>query len=371
MPNGNSDSGTIAVIGAGIVGASVAYHLQRAGRQVMVLERGEAAAFTTSNSFSWLNAVSKEPESYHRLNALGRDEYRRLAREVSDLTIHGGGAVHWATTQERQAALAQTVTRLTERGYAARWIGRTQFAELEPVLRPATGVEQFAWFADDAWVDAPSVARALLRAAQGYGATLMEHCAVDEFGAGGDRISTVIAGERRFGCDAVVVCAGIATPALTALIGGRTPVRRSPGLLAITSPVPPGTLSRVVYAPGIHLRPDISGGLRLGADDTDDTVNETTHPAPDLPGCMVLLERARALLPDAGPFTIAQARIGIRPVPADGVTVAGRLPGTDNAYVAVTHSAITLGPLLGRLIAEEIITGTPDPLLATFRPDRF
>jgi glycine/D-amino acid oxidase-like deaminating enzyme len=58
-------------------------------------------------------------------------------------------------------------------------------------------------------------------------------------------------------------------------------------------------------------------------------------------------------------------------VPEDGVTVAGPVPGYANAWTIVTHSGITMGPLLGRLIAEEMIGGATDPRLAGFRPERF
>ena len=48
-----------------------------------------------------------------------------------------------------------------------------------------------------------------------------------------------------------------------------------------------------------------------------------------------------------------------------------RIPGFDNAWMIATHSGVTLGPLLGRLIADEILRDTPSATLAPFRPDRF
>ena len=68
---------------------------------------------------------------------------------------------------------------------------------------------------------------------------------------------------------------------------------------------------------------------------------------------------------------LVDARIGVRPMPADNVTIAGRVPGLANAWMLATHSGMTLGPLLGRLIADEIVTGASSPMLAPFRPDRF
>jgi len=81
--------------------------------------------------------------------------------------------------------------------------------------------------------------------------------------------------------------------------------------------------------------------------------------------------RAARVFPSARGVTLVEHRVGVRPMPADRHTIAGRLPGFDNVWMLATHSGITLGPLLGRLIADEIVRGTPSAALAPFRPDRF
>jgi glycine/D-amino acid oxidase-like deaminating enzyme len=58
-------------------------------------------------------------------------------------------------------------------------------------------------------------------------------------------------------------------------------------------------------------------------------------------------------------------------MPGDRVTIAGRIPGLANGWLIATHSGITLGPLLGRLMADEIVRDKPSSALAPFRPDRF
>jgi len=58
-------------------------------------------------------------------------------------------------------------------------------------------------------------------------------------------------------------------------------------------------------------------------------------------------------------------------MPADGLPIAGALPGYQGVYLLVTHSGITLGPLLAQLLADEIITGRISPWLERYRPDRF
>ena len=68
---------------------------------------------------------------------------------------------------------------------------------------------------------------------------------------------------------------------------------------------------------------------------------------------------------------VVDRRVGVRPMPADRHTIAGRIPGLDNAWVIATHSGVTLGPLLGRLLSDEILGGVSHATLAPFRPERF
>ena len=84
-----------------------------------------------------------------------------------------------------------------------------------------------------------------------------------------------------------------------------------------------------------------------------------------------LVARAHDLLPSIGPATVTGVGVAVRPIPADGLSSVGSDSGLPGYYEAVTHSGVTLGPLLGRLLAREILTGAVDHLLAPFRPERF
>ena len=84
-----------------------------------------------------------------------------------------------------------------------------------------------------------------------------------------------------------------------------------------------------------------------------------------------LLGRARRTVRGLDDAAVAGYQVCVRPMPADGQSIVGRLPGAEWLYVAVTHSGVTLAAHLSRLIAAELEAGTPRADLAPYRPDRF
>src|SRR6266404_3231802 len=100
----------VAVIGLGIVGASAVYAAAWAGARVLALDAGVPGGGTSGASFAWLNAVRKEPEAYHRLNAAGMTAHRQLARELGAAAgHHEGGSLEWATADESERELRTRV----------------------------------------------------------------------------------------------------------------------------------------------------------------------------------------------------------------------------------------------------------------------
>ena len=361
----------VAVIGAGMLGASAAYRLSQSGQRVALIEAREPAAGATGNSFAWLNAVNKEPEAYHRLNAAGVAEYAGLAAELhTEIGYHPGGSLNWADDEAGEQAIQRRVALLAERGYPARWISREEALRLEPGLSIAEDVPGVAYYPNEAWLDAPRLVRAFINRALADGAELLRGAPVEQLHLGDGPRATVTTRLGEVRARQVLICAGTGTPALLAPLGVSLPVGRVPGLLAVTTP-PPALPGRIVYAPGVHFRADVSGGLLLGADDVDERTTEETKPGAPPPFAQPLVERLWRHFPAARTATLAEVRIGVRPMPGDGHTIAGPVPGLSNVWVLVTHSGITMGPLLGRLVAQEITGAPPDPLLASFRPDRF
>jgi glycine/D-amino acid oxidase-like deaminating enzyme len=358
----------VAVVGLGIVGASAVYAAAWAGARVLALDAGAPGSGTSGASFAWLNSVRKEPEVYHQLNAAGMTAHRELSKELGgDAGHHEGGSLEWAESGADERELRERVHRLASRGYPAEFITRERARELEPGLAIPDHVGEVAFYGADAWLDAPKLIGRLLAAAAARGTDVLDGRAVRSLRTRGERVAAIVTDHGELDAESVLVCVGPGTQAFLEPLGAVIPVDRVPGLLAITSPIS-ARLSRVVHAPGIHLRPDATGGLRLGAEDVDTLASNSGSP---IALAELLLERAARVFPAARQLKVADRRMGVRPMPGDKHTIAGRIPGLGNAWMIATHSGITLGPLLGRLMADEIVRGTPSPMLAPFRPERF
>jgi len=92
----------VVIAGAGIVGASIAYHLAKRGANVTVLEKRRPGAGATEKSFAWINSLSKQPRSYYDLNVYGMAGWRTLSQEIADLQVQWGGSVQWAARDEAE-----------------------------------------------------------------------------------------------------------------------------------------------------------------------------------------------------------------------------------------------------------------------------
>ena len=122
----------VAVIGAGIVGASVAYRLSEGGAEVVVIDGAQPGSGTTSTSFAWVNANNKLPREYFELNVAGMREHERLRDEIGGDWLYTTGNLIWAEDEE-QENLERRVERLRSWSYAAEMLPASTVNEkLEP-----------------------------------------------------------------------------------------------------------------------------------------------------------------------------------------------------------------------------------------------
>src|SRR5262245_7501256 len=168
----NGQSLRVVVVGAGIVGASIAYHLARRQVAVTVLERSQPCAGASSHSFAWLNAFGKDPASYHQFNRRSMDIWPRFARElVLDIGLHWGGEMRWECTPEGAKELQRRVQQLQAWGYPSRMIDAAELCAREPGMVPGP-VTAAAFGEIDGQVEPAKVIAACLHRARERGAAV-------------------------------------------------------------------------------------------------------------------------------------------------------------------------------------------------------
>ena len=362
----------VIVIGAGVMGASVAFRAALGGAAVTVLEAGRIGGGTSGTSFAWTNSNGKTPRPYHDLNVAGMQAHAALAQEFGAAPWwHGGGNVEWTAPEERAGQQAK-VERLQSWGYAAEWISLPQLLELEPDIDPAEiGDAPIAFFPEEGWLDPVVYAAAMLGAARSYGASVQCGVRVSETVLRGGRVTGVkTADGRLFEADMVVNCAGRWANDPVSDAGLHLPLAPTVGFLVFTPPVG-ARVGRVVHSPIIQARPDGAGRLILHWNATDATLAFDPRPSAAMPEARDLVQRARRLLPWIGDVEPEAVRMAIRPIPGDSFSAVGPVPRADGYYLAITHSGVTMSPFLGAAVADEVVHGRQRAELADFRPARF
>lgn len=369
----------VVVIGAGIVGAAIAYHLARRRIRVTVLERHYPGAGASSHSFAWLNAFSKEPYAYHDLNRRSMDAWHRFAADLqSDLGLHWGGDLRWVQTPHEAEQLRHHIQKLQSWGYPNRLISAAELQELEPGLVPGT-VSAASLGTIDGQVEPLKVIDACLRQARAYGAVVHSHTPVHGLrlagnGSSAQRIQAVQTPQGDMPCDVVVLAAGTDTTALAAMAGLSIPQEDSPGVVVRTDPRP-RVLHKVsvlymppidAQSPEIHIRQLADGTLQIGEGSQESLARDDSQAHAD-----ALLARATHYLPALAGARAIPVPVGYRPMPRDGFPVLGFPEPVPNLYCALMHSGVTLAPLVGELASMEIVDGARVHGLEAYRPERF
>ena len=355
----------VVVTGGGIVGAAITYYLARVGAQVTLLEREQPGRKTSNNSFAWVNAFSRTTRPYYDFARRSLEIYRQLPAELGlDVELHWNGGIHWVDQSQAAEALHARVQELQSWGHPVEMISRDEVIAREPHLRPALAAACYSPL--DGAAHPPSVINALLTRAQALGAEVRTDTSLVGVEIRNGRVIAARTPAELIATDMVVNAAGADAAAIGAMAGVQIPMFPKPGTLVLTVPLPP-LIRTVIHAPNLHLRQQADGRVLLGeswtmdAEDTDLSLTRAQR----------LLTRAAQFLPELAQAHVETVKLGVRPMPQDERPIVGPMPGLSGLYVAVTHSGVTLAPLIGQLVAHEVTAGQPSPLLADYRIDRF
>jgi glycine/D-amino acid oxidase-like deaminating enzyme len=360
--------GSVVVVGAGILGCSIAVHLADRGLRPVLIDADQPGQGASTRSFASISAFGTDPAAYYQLATAGMSGWRRFAERLGgEVGLRRAGQVRWASDPAEGRELTRRVTDARGRGYPVQFADRAALGRLLPDAR--IGPVAAACFAPNDGQVEPTLVLAACRAVlEDAGARLLlgrrARVRLDD-----DGVRVEVGGEV-LRPRTTVLAAGAEAVAVAAAVGLEVPTLASPGMLVETAPLPALT-DRVVYLPGgpgppVHLRQRADGSVLVG-----ERSQETVAADPGMRHARALLAQAARFFPLLSGVPVERWWLAWRAMPADRLPIVGPLPWLEGLYLAVSHSGVTLAPALGRLVAGEVAEETADGLLAPFRPGRF
>jgi D-amino-acid dehydrogenase len=365
----------IVVVGAGVLGASTAYHLAREGADVAVVDQaheGRATAAGAGILCPWASLV--DDPAFYELYAAGARYYSDLVPALSelgetDLGFRRVGALIVSTDltelKSAESLLRDRRMEAPEIGDVDRLFPREVKALFPPLRADLAGIH----VTGGARVDGRRLAASLLRAAEHHGATVARGFV--ELISRGDRVPSVRLDDRGIVADAVVITAGAWSPALLRPLGINLAIQPQRGqIVHLHLPRQATNAWPVVLPPGSHylLAFDASRVVAGATRESEAGFDYRVTAA----GQAEVLSEALRIAPGLGAATLVETRVGFRPVSPDGRPLLGHVRDVEGLVIGngLGAAGLTIGPLAGRLLADVVLDGQPALDLAPFDPLR-
>jgi sarcosine oxidase subunit beta len=374
-----SDSAAVAVVGGGVIGASVAYHLAARGeRDVVVLDRAaEAGAGSTGRATGGFRVQFASAVDV-RLSLLAREKLRRFAEETGgDCGYVPAGYLWIAANEAELAALRDALAVQCANGVSdAREMKPDEIAALNPALA-REGIAGGTFCPSDGFIRPLQILDGYRRAAERLGVRFVWDADAVGFERARDgRVTAVRTSRGTFATAHVVNAAGAWAAAVARLAGFELPVTPLRRQVAVTVPTKalPAEMPMTIFAgDGFHLRVRDGRVLLLlpsagAADPFDVTVEHTWIDE------VVRVARSRVPALANVPVDAASCWAGLYEMSPDGHAIVGAVPGVPNLCLVNGSSGhgVMHAPALGQLVAEIVLDGAARSLdVVALRPERF
>lgn len=365
-------SPSVIVIGAGIVGCTVAHRLARSGARVQVIETRQPGQGATRASAGILAPYIEGHESAG-LRSLGHRSLNLFDSFISQLRADSGHDVIYQRNGTFELAFADVdVERLTalsaalsSGGVDNRWVPPQAFGDYEPLA--STTARGALFIATHGFVGVTSVTLAAAAAAQKRGARFMtETGAIRIYPLPGGRVG-VDAGREKWDADRVVLAAGSWSSQISVEGADPVPVKPIRGQL-IQLQVEPGALRRVIWGPTGYLVPWPDGAVLVGST-VEDVGFDERHTDE---GVAKLRATAAALVPSLAGAPMTDVRTGLRPRGPDDLPMLGRSAEVPGLIYATAHyrNGVMFTPLTVQLVDDLVFDRAGDPALRDLDPAR-
>lgn len=367
-------SSDIIVIGAGIIGCSIAYRLSKEGLQVTVIERGKpgeeasraAAGMLTPQADAAHGLQGPLSELCHASHALYPEFVVELEEETGiKIGYQTGGSIFIALDFKEAEALAGLLERQLKGGKRAEELSAQQLKEIEPAL--AENIEASVYLPADHYVDNRKLMTALVAVAANRGVEFVTGFPVVGLEFKHNLVKGVHTPEGIFKGGTIINAAGCWAGLVDTSNRIRLPVRPIRGQMVCLEKQPQ-PLSHLIHSTGCYLVPWPDGRILVGSTLENVGFNKevTAH------GIQQLLQAAIRLVPSLQSAPIREIWAGLRPDAQDNLPILGHTQ-ISNLIIATGHfrNGILLAPITAQLIVELIVSGQSSISLEPFLPQRF
>ncbi len=376
----------VIVIGAGAGGLSTAYQLAARGQNVVVLERRALASGSTQMAAGLLGQWRSQPEATRMLQdsiQLLLEMQREYGREL----FYQTGSVRLAETPERVDELRYHVNCAEQAGLEVERLDANRLASLVPYIAQDDVLEAY-FCPSDGYLEPPELAEMYIALARRAGVDFYEDCPAKELLLSNDKVQGVATERGNFFAPVIVNASGAwahlvaqlaRTPLATAAVGHYY-VTLKPHPEVPVSPDHAALRDRHLR---LYARP-CQGGLRFGMYEAEPRLYDMKQlPAnadianlpvePDHPAIVRLLDVARQRFPFLRNELPLTAATGIMTFTPDNHTLLGQIPGVGGLYhcAGLCGHGIAQSPILGKILADLILSGECDYDLESLRADRF
>jgi 4-methylaminobutanoate oxidase (formaldehyde-forming) len=378
------DRARVVVIGGGIIGCSVAYHLAKLGcKDVVLLERDRLTSGTTWHAAGLIVTFGSTSETSTELRKYTRDLYTRLEAETGQHTgFKPVGFIEVAADRDRLEEYRRVSAFNRLCGVDVHEISPAQVKDLFPLARTDDLLAGF-YVKEDGRADPVGCTMALAKGARQLGATLLEGVPVTGFRTRRGAVTHVTTAEGDIECEHVVLCAGMWSRQLAATAGVSVPLQAAEHYYLITERIPELSASwPVLEDPASHgyFREEV-GGLMIGlfepvcapwrVDGVPDDFSFGEIP-PDWERMAPYIERAMQRVPRSMDAGVKKLFCGPESFTPDLAPIVGPSPELPNLFVCAGLNSIGIltGGGMGRLVAHWLIHGRPDADVTYMHVDR-
>ncbi len=373
MP-GFEASTDVIIIGGGVIGCSIAYHLRKVGVEVMVFEQGEIGAQASSAAAGLLAPLGSlsGPGPFADLLLASWSMFPTLIPELEDSSgIHmeyaRTGALRVVRNPKSSTNLRKHMQEWQPLGLQMYWLSGDEARQREPLLAPEICAAIYA--PEESQVKAPLVVKAFAKAAENMGAKLYSQSEVLGVRQEHHSITGVYTAQgETIGCNHLVIASGAWAAESGIWLHLPLPVTPQRGqILTLRQPTPP--LRHIIFGEAIYLAPKFDKTVVVGA--TKEEVG--FHKQVTAGGISWLLNSAIRLATSFDGCAIEQMWAGLRPKTPDNHPILGSAQQWENVTLALGHGSVgvMLSAITGQSIAKLVVSGIEPELLLPFSVERF